>query len=114
MGNLIGQAKAELRQLPLMLGKLIGGITAVLGFGMAVWIETRSSGASTGGAWFPLFAGLAGIVVFLVSDRKITRLSPAERAKPQPAQTVRNNLITWGLLLVFVVLFITGAYFLTN
>ena len=46
MGKIIDQTIAELKHLPLMLGKLVGELTAVIGFTAAV-IKTRTPGWSS-------------------------------------------------------------------
>jgi len=44
MGKIANQVKSELKQLPFMLGKLLGEIIAVVGFTAAVAVITRMAG----------------------------------------------------------------------
>lgn len=115
MGNMVKQAQSELKQLPAMLGKLLGGLMAVAGFASMVWIMTRRSDwvvADIGG-----YAGLgvAGIIVFVLSSRLLARRlaeTPAEATLPK--ENARTSMLVWGILLLLVLIFLVCTYFVTR
>ncbi|GLI39988.1 hypothetical protein KI811_01975 [Geobacter hydrogenophilus] len=115
MGEIRRQARAELRQLPLMLGKLAGGIAAVIGFTAAVAIATRRPGWSVGDILPALLAGCAGVAVFALSARALRRrLSDQLAGEPLPAAGARTSLLSWGVLLLFAGMFLAWAWFMTR
>jgi len=108
MGNLAHQTKNELKQLPLMLGKLIGGLLAVGGLGATVWINTHGADPPLNTSWFSLLIGTGGIVIFVLSARRmIVRSSTALT----PVENKRMNLVAWLLLLLLTALFLLGVMF---
>ena len=113
MGKMAAQFQSELRQLPGMLGKLLGGILAVGGFTTAVVFLTRQAGPSAMSLLGPLLLGILGIIVFVWASRRMaTRASaePAEAAEAgDPAATSR---LAWAILVVVVALIIAGTYLL--
>ncbi|MBT1075623.1 hypothetical protein [Geobacter grbiciae] len=116
MGEITRQTRAELRQLPQMLGKLAGGIAAVIGFTAAVVIITRKPGALLGDILLSLLVGMVGVVIFVVSARSLARhLSAHNTEEPlSAAGNVRSSLLSWGLLLLFAVIFLAGVWFVTK
>lgn len=115
MRDIIRQTKAELRHLPLMLGKLAGGIAAVIGFTAAVVVVTRRPDWSAGDVLPALLAGSAGVAVFVLSARALRRRLSAQGAgEPLPADGGRTSPLSWGLLLLFAGIFLTWAWFMTR
>lgn len=115
MGEITRQTRAELRQLPLMLGKLAGGIAAVVGFTAAVVIVTRRPGWSAGDILPSLLAGGAGVAVFALSGRALRRRLPEPATgEALPAARARSSLLSWGLLLVFAGIFLAVVWFMTR
>jgi len=101
MGDFSRQPGRELRRLPLMLGKLLGGMAAVIGFGMASWVATHGKG---GDVWPPLLAAVAGLAVFMVSARRLAKRAPSTGAPPlSPVEMKRASFLAWLLLLLIVV-----------
>lgn len=102
---------AELRALPLMLGKALGGIAAVAGFGLAVFAATRSPQVAAGVS--PLVAfivGVLGLLTFVICGRGLSQ-RPPPAAEPETASERRQtSTMAWGLLLLLVLLFL-GALF---
>lgn len=115
MGNMVKQAKSELKQLPAMLGKLLGGLMAVVGFASTVWTITRGTDwvfADIGGY---LGLGVGGIIVFVQSSRLLARRcaeTPAEA--PLPNGSSRTSMLAWGILLLLAVLFLVCTYVMTR
>lgn len=115
MGEITRQARAELRQVPLMLGKLVGGIAAVVGFTAAVVIVTRRPGGAAGDILPSLLAGSAGVAVFVLSGRALRRRLASQGAGgPLPAASGRTSLLAWGLLLLLVGIFLAWVCFMTR
>lgn len=115
MSKILNQAKSELKQLPLILGKLFGGGAAVIGFGAAVVIITRKPGPALGDILPSFLVGCAGIVVFILSARVLSRrLSSNPEEVPRPAERTRTSILSWGLLLLLAGLFLAVTYFMTR
>lgn len=113
MGKLAKQTKAEFKQLPLMLGKVLGGFAAVIGFMMAVMLLTRRPDSFLGDVRPSLLVGSTGMVIFVFCGRALTRrIAPAEVS--QSSHWSRASLLPWALLLLFVLLFLAGTYFFTK
>lgn len=109
MGNLSSQAGNELKQLPLMLVKLLGGIMTVVGFGAAVWLGTRSTGTGEDAVMVSLFTGVAGIVIFVLAGRKLAGRSVATGTQSSKADKKRTSILAWSLLLLFAAIFVLGV-----
>jgi hypothetical protein len=115
MGEITRQARAEFRQLPLIIGKLAGGIAAVSGFTVAVVVVTRKPEWSAGEILPALLAGCAGVAVFVLSARALRRrLAGPGADEPLTASSGRTSLLSWGLLLLFAAIFLTFVWFMTR
>lgn len=114
MNNIKHQTKKELRQLPLILLKLTGGITAVLGFTSFVVIATRKSNALSGKIILTLIVSIAGVSVFLLSSRILAKHSSVVTESARPNEKTRMSILSWILLLVFAAIFLAWVYFMTG
>ena len=108
------QTAAEIRRLPLTLGKLAGAIIAVIAFAWAVGITTRRPDIGFLDAMPLIVAGLFGLVMFIafeVAGRRHQR----RHAQPRPTETktTRHSLISWIILLALAGLFILATLVLT-
>jgi predicted membrane channel-forming protein YqfA (hemolysin III family) len=68
--------KAEARQLPLMLGKLVGGILAVIGFCGFVYITTRPPQPTTLSQMAYIAVDIIGVAVFVICNRTMSSCFP--------------------------------------
>lgn len=107
MNKIIDQTIAELQHLPLMLGKLVGGLTAVIGFTAAV-IKTRAPNWSLRDIWVFLLIGSVGMVIFILAGRSLKRRSSGN-IDAVPVM----NVLSWGLLLLLAGIFLACLYFFT-
>jgi hypothetical protein len=105
---------AELKQLPLTLGKLLGGIAAVVGCTMAVLTATRHSDSAPTESLLPLLIAAAGVVVFVLSGRALSRRPTAPPGELKPADRLRMNMLAWVLLLAFAGTFLAIVWYLTG
>ncbi len=111
MGNISDQVKSELKQLPFMIGKAVGGITAVIGLTMAVVIVTRRTDPSFSDILPSGLPGCLGIGVFVLSSRLLAR-----RLAENPAENgafdhrVRTSMLSWAILLLLAVVFLSSTY----
>lgn len=113
MGKMAAQFRSELRQLPGMLGKLLGGILAIGGFTTAVVILTRQAGPSATSPLGPLLLGILGIIVFVWASRRMaTRPSTGSAQSVEPGDRARASLLSWALLLLVVAFILAGTYLL--
>ena len=115
MGKIKRQLTAELKQLPWMLGKLAGGILAVIGFAKAVITGTRTVGATFVDTLTAILAGCAGVIIFLIFSRSLARrLSGNGPLPPASGDGLRTSRLSWAILIVLAVLFLVRAYFITR
>lgn len=95
--------KSEARQLPYMLGKVIGGILSAIGIGGFIYSVTRSGIQSH--ALFLALAGIAGLVIFIVSARQAGKNAEQKTVHSQPKKFGQNAL-AWVIFIGIVALFI--------
>ncbi|MDD2335491.1 MAG: hypothetical protein PHD01_02825 [Geobacteraceae bacterium] len=114
MSDLLNQTKSEIRHLPLMLCKLVGGILVVVGAAGLVLIWTGRSGPllSSQGPYF--FSALLGIVLFLRSSRAMARSKKSSLQNVSPRNEQRVSIVAWSLLLLLVMVFLLITYFVTR
>uniref|UniRef100_C6E1E5 Uncharacterized protein n=1 Tax=Geobacter sp. (strain M21) TaxID=443144 RepID=C6E1E5_GEOSM len=110
MGEMTRQTREELRHLPLMLVKLLGGIVAVIGFTGWVLRMTRHTEAAL--PWF--LAGVAGAALFLLAARMLAKRRAPSTEAIAPPDNRRMSLMAWGLLLLFAVIFLACSLFATR
>ncbi len=94
----------------MMLGKVVGGVIAVIGFTTAVVVVTRRGNPAIADILPPAMAGGFGILLFVLSSR-LTPSIPAESPAdiPTPADRRRTNILAWTIfaLLAAVILIVT-------
>jgi hypothetical protein len=111
MGKMGSQFAAELRQVPCMLGKLLGGMLAVGGFTTAVVVLSRRPGASAGDVLWPVLLGILGIVVFVLASRRMAkRLADAPSEPASAGDRARRSLLSWALLLLLAALLVLSSF----
>ena len=114
MGPLKQRIGEDFKKLPLIIGKALGGIAAVLGFTTAIWIVSRTPERSADTILLPfLFAGV-GVVIFILTGRSLFRRSTNTATKAGWRDKTRMNLLTWTLFLLFAGIFLVCSYFLTR
>ena len=109
MGKIFDQTIAELKHLPLMLGKLIGGFAAAIGFTTAV-IKTRPPGGPIKDILLYRLMGSAGCIIFTLSARSLKRRLSTQAIDSVPYM----NVLSWTLLLLFAGIFLAGICFFTT
>jgi hypothetical protein len=113
MDNSFRQLKSEIRQLPWMLGKLLGGVMAVIGFTTAVIVGTRRADPTLADLLPPVVLGAFGILLFVLSSRMLARRI-AERIaeKPTPGEQARTSLLAWAILGLLAAVFLAVVFLL--
>jgi hypothetical protein len=109
MGNIVRRTKSELRLLPLMLMKLLGGVLTVVGATTAMVIATRNPAPTGASMAVALILGGVGIIVFLLSARLLNK-HPVNEAKDR----ARMSVLAWGLFLLCIVMFLACVWFATR
>lgn len=107
MGEISSQVKSEIKQLPYMIGKALGGIVAVIGFTMAVVIITRRTAPSFPDILPSALSGCLGIIIFVFSSRLLTRRlaeNPPENAAS--GNRTRTSMLSWAILLLLAGIFL--------
>lgn len=109
------QAKSEIKQLPWILGKLVGGIMAVVGFAGLVLIWTGRSGPLLSSLLPYVCSALLGFMLFLISAGAMARSKKNCSVVTEPVLTWgRQSLVAWSLLLLLVLVFLLITYFVTR
>lgn len=101
------EIRSEARLIPYMLGKVAGGLLAVIGFGGTVVVLTRQQHPSSGSLMPYVLAGIVGLVVFLLSSRLMARHSGKAGGPELTAKKrVKASALSWIVFLVIAALFI--------
>ena len=109
MGGIARQTRDELKRLPLMLGKVIGGCATVIGSMVVVYALTRSGEDSTKS----LIIVVAGILLFMLSEQRLKKAAATVPHVEHVALT-RMNVLSWALLLLSGLVSLGAVYFLTR
>ncbi|MDD2319125.1 MAG: hypothetical protein PHO83_03635 [Geobacteraceae bacterium] len=111
MGEIFRQTKREIRQLPFMLGKLVGGVLVIVGVTALVLIGSRRSNLLLWDLAPYFFAALIGIMLFLFCSRALARCLKENSAHTVSTRdSLRMNIVAWSLLLLLVVVFLLGVF----
>lgn len=99
--------RSEARQLPLTLGKLVGAVLAVIGFGGLVYISTRPPKPAAFLIVSYAVAGIIGIAVFAVCSRIMSSRFGAN-SRDQAGKKGPSGLraLPWVILVVLAVIFV--------
>ncbi|HBL24535.1 MAG TPA: hypothetical protein DDZ40_10530 [Deltaproteobacteria bacterium] len=101
------EVKSEVRQLPFMLGKVAGGLMAVIGFGGTVIVLSRQQHPSSSGLMVYALAGVIGLALFILSSRLMARLSgKADGTEVTTKKKAKTSALSWTILVVIAALFI--------
>lgn len=114
MGEIVEKARDELRQLPFMLGKVLGGLMAVGGSTVMVVILTRKPGHTVADILPSALLGGTGIVVFVLSAWLLDKRLAEHGSEGATASSLRTSLLSWAILLLFGAIFLVCSYFLTR
>lgn len=115
MSDILNRTKSEIKQLPRMLGKLAGGILAVIGVTGLVLILTGKSGSLLSSLVPYVVAAVLGFLLFILCSRAMARGKTESSLPVMPvANQVRANIIAWSLLLLFVLVFLVITYLVTS
>ena len=98
--------KFELKQLPLMLGKLASGILAVIGFGGLVYITTRPPGPSGLAVVSYAAAFITGIALFVLCSRQMSSRSGQRTGDTEGSKSTVSKVIPWVIFLLLAAIFI--------
>ncbi|MRR56081.1 MAG: hypothetical protein EG822_16530 [Deltaproteobacteria bacterium] len=115
MSDILNRTKSEIKQLPWMLGKLAGGIMAVVGVAGLVLIWTGKTGSLLSSLVPYVFSAVLGFLLFLYCSRAMTRSKTGSTLPVMPVHNqVRTNIIAWSLLLLIVLVFLVITYLVTR
>jgi hypothetical protein len=113
--SILLQAKAELKQLPLLLAKLLGGVMAVIGFPAVVVIATRKVNPSVPDVLPYLIMGIVGVFIFAGSSRALAKRTRGMAIQtPAPTDTIHMSIISWAILLLLSVIFLVCIFIVTR
>jgi hypothetical protein len=114
MAKIQKQLRSEFRRLPLVLGKLFGATLAVIGF-PAMVIVSRPPGASAGELFAYGFAGVVGLLVFVLCGRSLKRARKQNDAPaPTRAEQAKTSLLAWIVLVGLAAAAILGILTFTR
>jgi hypothetical protein len=114
MGTVKEHFKSEIKQLPFMLGKLAGGIMAVIGCTGTIIIMTRTPAPSFSDALPYSIVGIIGIALFLLSSVLLKkRINETAGDSPSQKDKARVSIISWLLFLAFIAACIAVIFIMT-
>ncbi len=115
MGKIIRQTVSEIKQLPLLLGKLLGGIMAAIGFPGAILVAARRANPTLPDILPYIVAGVAGIVIFTASSRALAKRFGNYGNEPlSMKEKKRISFMAWIILLLLATVFLLCTYFMTR
>ena len=104
---------SEMKRLPYVLGKVLGGLMAVAGFGAAVYVYTHRIALPSADAMACLLVGIGGLVIFRFSSWLLMKRSGNDDG-PTPGvnEKMKTSAIPWIILLVLAAAFVIFMLFL--
>ncbi len=105
--------RRELKQLPLMLGKVLAAMVSVAGFTMAVLKMTRRADASLDGILAWLLLGGAGLLAFQLFSRALLKWLPGEESAPSEGARYAS-LLSWAILVLLALGFLLVSHLVTR
>ena len=106
MGKVKKQLSLEIRQLPLTLAKLMGGLTAVIGFSGVIFLVNGKSNPAFSDILPYLFLGIFGVVLFWLSTRFAEkRVNKDEESAPTSREKRHISMIAWAIFVILIALF---------
>jgi zinc transporter ZupT len=115
MGKKICQTESEIKQLPLLLIRVLGGIMAAIGLPAVIFIVTRKANTSLPDILPYILTGGAGILIFAASSRALSKnLCDKEYKNPAPKDKNRESVTAWSVLVILAAIFLLFTFFLTR
>ena len=107
MLGLKNQVKTEIRQLPFMIGKLIGGAMAIIGFPGAIYLITRESSQPLLYILSFCLMGVFGIGIFLLSEKAYKSYMNENIDIAQTSKEKKQvSVVVWVLFLIIIITFL--------
>ena len=103
--------KSDIRKLPLLIGKVTGGLLAAVGIPGAIFINTGKSGRTQGALTFCI-VGIIGIAIFIACAARLKRAPESGTQATIATRKTKESLIAWTVLLVLAGVFIFITYLL--
>ena len=105
------QIKLEIKQLPFTLGKLTGGLMAVIGFPGMIIVADRKPNVSFPDLFPYLVLGISGVLIFLMSSILFNkRMNENDESVPTSKEKKLTSIISWMIFLIFITIFILVTY----
>ncbi len=92
--------------MPLMLGKLIGGILAAAGFGGLVYVSTRPPKPAALSIMLYAAAGIAGVAIFVFCSRIVSSQTAKQAPDGEGIRTAGSKVLPWAILLALAAIFV--------
>ncbi|MDF1590789.1 MAG: hypothetical protein P1P89_04670 [Desulfobacterales bacterium] len=105
------QFKSDVRKLPLIIGKVAGGILAAIGIPGAIFIISRTPGRTQGALTFSI-AGVIGIAIFIACAAGLKRTHENNTQPTTATKKTKESLIVWAILAALAGVFIFITYLL--
>ncbi|MCE5193874.1 MAG: hypothetical protein LLF28_00200 [Nitrospiraceae bacterium] len=102
---------SELKQLPFMLGKLIGGVMTVIGFTGGIFVITRKPDQSLSAIITFFAAGILGICIFILSSKLLEKQVNRDiNSAPEQKDQTQVNIISWMTFSILIAIFLLITY----
>ena len=105
------QFKSDVRKLPLLIGKVTGGILAAIGIPGGIFISTGKPGRTQGALTFCI-VGIIGIAIFIACAAGLKRAHDNSNQLTTASPPKKESLIAWSVLLALAGVFIFLTYLL--
>ena len=105
--------RSQARQLPLIIGKVIGGIMAATGLPAAIFFSAQRPGLAHDPLPY-LFMGLAGLVLFVASSLLLKKNMARDNQTMTAGEKSKESRTAWLILLALAIIFLAATLIITG
>lgn len=113
MSKIFKHIKSEINHLPFIIGKVIGGFMAAVGFPGAIAVSARQHVPQKQVLLF-CFVGILGILIFILCSKLLNRMPENNGITLTSAEKTLESKIAWIILLVLAAVFMVIIYLTTT
>lgn len=115
MGMINKNIRSETGRLPLVLGKLLGGVMTVVGLAGIIIIYVRWPNPPRPDVLPYALAGMPGLVIFILCSRTIEKkMQENPDTVPDRKEKRMTSALSWAILLVLSICFLLFVFVMTR